>query len=139
LAVAIIGGILHYTKDETHLLEIPTRIDPAPAVATYLAMFLAGGMFLALGLFISSLVRDQLVAAIVSMAIGLIFIVAGFVRPEQDGGGLYQLVYFFSVPLHFDRAFTRGVIDTRPLVLYLSMTVFCLFLTVRSLEARRWQ
>ena len=49
------------------------------------------------------------------------------------------MTYFFSVPLHFDRAFTRGVIDTRPLVLYLSVTVFCLFLSVRSLEARRWQ
>jgi ABC-type transport system involved in multi-copper enzyme maturation permease subunit len=139
LAAAGVGGWRHYTIDETHLLEIPVRLDPYPAVATYLAMFLAGGMFLALGLFISSLVRDQLVAAIVSMAIGLIFIVAGFIRPEQDGGALYQVTYFFSVPLHFDRAFTRGVIDTRPLVLYLSVTVFCLFLTVRSLEARRWQ
>ena len=52
---------------------------------------------------------------------------------------LYQVVYFFSVPLHFDRAFTRGVIDTRPVVLYGSTTLFCLFLTVRSLESRRWQ
>jgi len=139
VALAITGGILHYRRDHTHLLELTLQIDPAPALTTYLAMFLAGGMFLALGLFVSSLVRDQLVAAIVSMAIGLVFLLAAFLRPEQDGGTLYQVTYFFSVPMHFDRAFTRGVIDTRPLVLYVSVTVFCLFLTVRSLEARRWQ
>jgi formate-dependent nitrite reductase membrane component NrfD len=102
-------------------------------------MFLAGAMFLALGLFISSLVRDQLVAALIAMALSLLFLVAGFVRPESDGGALYQTVYFFTVPLHFERAFTRGVIDTRPLVLYGSVTLFCLFLTVRSLESRRWR
>src|SRR4051794_20471788 len=90
LAAVIFGGWRHYHLDETHLLEIPVRLDPYPVVATYLAMFLAGGMFLALGLFVSSLVRDQLVAAIVSMAIGLVFIVAGFFRPEQDSGVLYQ-------------------------------------------------
>ena len=40
-------------------------------------------------------------------------------------------------PEHFRRTFTRGQLDTRPLVLYVSVTVFCLFMTVRSLESRR--
>jgi ABC-type transport system involved in multi-copper enzyme maturation permease subunit len=134
-----VGGWLHYHRDATHLLEIPVSLDPYPVLATYLGMFLAGAMFLALGLFVSSLVRDQLVAALVALALSLLFIVAGFWRPEQDGGPLYQVVYFFSVPLHFDRAFTRGLIDSRPVILYASTAVFCLFLTVRSLESRRWQ
>jgi ABC-type transport system involved in multi-copper enzyme maturation permease subunit len=136
---AIGGGWLHYHNDPFHLIEIPVLLDPNPVLATYLGMFLAGAMFLALGLFVSSLVRDQVVAALIAMALGLLFIVAGFWRPEQDGGQLYQVVYFFSVPLHFDRAFTRGLIDTRPLILYGSTTLFCLFLTVRSLESRRWR
>jgi hypothetical protein len=80
-----------------------------------------------------------MVSAIVALALGLLFIGAGFWRPEQDGSLLYRTMYFFSVPLHFDRAFTRGLLDTRPLILYGSTAVFCLFLTVRSLEARRWQ
>jgi ABC-type transport system involved in multi-copper enzyme maturation permease subunit len=133
-----VGAGMHYTFDETHLLEIPVLFDPYPALATYLGMFLAGAMFLALGLLISSLVRDQMVAALIALAVSLVFIVAGFWRPEQDGGRLYQVVYFFSVPLHFDRAFTRGVIDTRPVILYASTALFCLFLSVRSLESRRW-
>ena len=133
------GAYLHYTRDTDHLIEIPVLLDPYPVLSTYLGMFLAGGMFLALGLLVSSLVRDQMVSALVAMTLGLVFIVAGFWRPEADGGPLYRLVYFFSVPLHFDRAFTRGVIDTRPVVLYLTTTMLCLFLTVRSVEARRWQ
>jgi hypothetical protein len=96
-------------------------------------------MFLALGLLVSSLVRDQLVAALIALALSLLFVVAGFWRPQQDGGALYRAVYFFSVPLHFERGFTRGVLDTGPLVLYASTALFCLFLTVRSLESRRWQ
>jgi len=139
IAAAGIGGWSHYTEDPKHLLEIPVTLDPYPVLATYLGMFLAGAMFLALGLFISSLVRDQLVAALVAMALSLLFIVAGFIRPEQDGSPLYQGIYYFSVPLHFDRVFTRGIIDTRPLVLYGSVALFCLFLTVRSLESRRWR
>ena len=56
-----------------------------------------------------------------------------------DESQLYQILYYFTVPLHFERGFTRGQIDTRQVVLYLSVTLFCLFLTVRSLESRRWR
>jgi len=45
----------------------------------------------------------------------------------------------FSIPLHFSQDFGRGVVDTRHLVLYSSVALFCLFLTVRSLESRRWR
>jgi ABC-2 type transport system permease protein len=136
---AAVGGFLHYQRDAAHLVEIPVGLDPSPVLATYLGMFLAGAMFLALGLFISSLVRNQMVAALIALGLSLPFIVAGFWHPEQTSSPLYALVYFFSVPLHFDRTFTRGVIDTRPLVLYGSTALFCLFLTVRSLELRRWR
>ncbi len=134
-----VGGWLHYHTEGPHLFEIPVLLDPYPVLWTYAGMFLAGTMFLAIGLLISSLVRNQMVAAILALAVGLIFIGSGFWRPELAGSNLYNVVYFFSVPLHFDRAFTRGLLDTRPLILYGSTALFCLFLTVRSLEARRWQ
>jgi ABC-2 type transport system permease protein len=136
---AAIAGWRHYHADGPHLFEIPIQLDPYPVLWTYAGMFLAGAMFVAIGLFVSSLVRNQMVAAIVALAVGLFFIGAGFWRPESSGTAWYNLVYFFSVPLHFERAFTRGIVDTRPLVLYASTALFCLFLTVRSLEARRWQ
>ncbi len=135
-----VGAWAHYHFDTEHVLEVPAGIDPMPVVSSYLGLFLAGAMFLALGLLISSLVRSQMVAALISLVLSLVFIVAGFWRPEMDTSGpLYQLVYLFSVPLHFSLDFSRGLVDTRHLVLYGSVALFCLFLTVRSLESRRWR
>ena len=116
------------------------QIDPRPVATSYLGVMLAGAMFLALGLFVSSLVKSQMVAALISMVLSLGFVLAAFWRPEMDTSGLnYRLLYFFSVPLHFKGDFTRGLIDTRHLVLYAGVALFCLFLTVRSLESRRWR
>jgi ABC-2 type transport system permease protein len=134
------GAWAHYNRDAQHFLELPVGIDPMPVVSSYLGLFLAGAMFLALGLLVSSLVRSQMVAALLSLVLSLVFIVAGFWRPDMDTSSpIYQLVYFFSVPLHFSRDFSRGLVDTRHLVLYASVAVFCLFMTVRSLESRRWR
>jgi ABC-2 type transport system permease protein len=116
------------------------RIDPHPIVTTYAGLALAGAMFLAIGLLISSLVNSQMIAAMVSLFIGLVFIVAGIWRPEMDTSELpYQILFFFTVPLHFERHFSRGLLDTRHLILYSSVALYCLFLTIRSLESRRWR
>ncbi|HEY2785338.1 MAG TPA: ABC transporter permease [Fimbriiglobus sp.] len=113
-------------------------IDPRPVLTSYLGLLLAGMMFLAIGLFVSSLVKNQLVAAILALAVTLPFVVAAFWRPGLDPGSLpARIIAFVSVPEHFRKDFCRGVIDTRHVVLYLSTTVLALMLTVRSLEARR--
>lgn len=115
-------------------------IDPRPIGTSYIGMVLAGAMFLSLGLFVSSLVRSQMVAALVSLILSLLFIVAGFWRPEMDPSStFYQIIAYISVPLHFSQDFTRGILNTGHLVLYVSVTLFFLFLTIRSLESRRWK
>ncbi len=140
LTCAGYGGWAHFTYDEQHLISLHAGIDPMPVLTSYLGVFLAGAMFLALGTLVSSLVRSQMIAALISLALGLIFIVVGFWRPELDTAGItYQILYFFSVPLHFSRDFSRGLIDTRHLILYGTVALLCLFLTVRSLESRRWR
>ncbi len=115
-------------------------IDGWPVVCTYLGLILVGAMLLAIGLLVSSLVRSQLVAALVSVGLSLALLIAGVVRYTLEGGStLSQALYSFGVPLHVSQDFGRGVIDTRHLVLYTSVSLFCLFLTVRSLESRRWR
>ncbi len=115
-------------------------IDPWTVGATYLGLALAGAMFLSLGMFVSSMVKSQIVAALLALFLSLIFIVAGIWRPDMDASGtVYQVLYYFTVPLHFERNFGRGVVDTRQLVLYGSVALLCLFLTIRSLESRRWR
>ena len=120
------------------------RVDARPIWSAMLGLILVGAMFLALGLFISSLVRSQLVAALISLFVSLVFIVTGFWKPDVDTASpvahtFLSVVRYFSVPMHFQQDFSRGLVDTRHLALYLSVTVFCLFLTVRSLESRRWR
>ena len=133
-----VGGYLHYTQDAEHILWLTAGIDPAPVYTSYLGIILAGAMFLALGLFVSSLVKSQLVAWMLALLLGLIFVLPALLRWWFENGTFgYSLVYFVSVPEHFRRTFTRGQLDTRPLVLYVSVMLFCLFMTVRSLEARR--
>lgn len=129
-------------------------VDYRPILSSVVGVVLVGAMFLALGLFISSLFRSQLVAALISMCASLFFVAGAFWRVEDfDSTGAGSLAWlwqylgpvvsgfssFVSVPLHFQQDFARGIVDTRHLILYLSVTVFCLFLTVRSLESRRWR
>jgi ABC-type transport system involved in multi-copper enzyme maturation permease subunit len=149
LVAAGLGGWGHYIgfpfgdtvlggpEEPVKIFLVRCGIDPMPALTSYVGLALAGAMFLAIGLLVSSLVRSQMVAALVTLVLCLVFIVAGFWRPDLESVG--QGVFFFSVPLHFSRDFSRGLIDTRHIVLYASVAVFALFLTVRSLESRRWR
>jgi ABC-type transport system involved in multi-copper enzyme maturation permease subunit len=138
LALAIAGGYLHYTKDEAQLVSLTANIDPRPVLTSYLGITLAGAMFLALGLLVSSWVKSQLVAWMLSLLLGLCFVLPAALRWVFDPGTVgASVAYYLGVPEQFRRDFTRGVIDTRPLVLYASVTLTCLYLTARSLEARR--
>lgn len=140
IATAVTGGVLHYREPGPHLIELEAGLDPSTALTFYLGMMFAGAMFLSIGLFVSSLVRDQLVSAIIASVLSLVFVLAAFWKPDLDRGlAIDQFVWFFSVPLHFSGGFTRGLIDTRPLVLYGSVALVLLFFTVRSLESRRWR
>ncbi|MBX9584999.1 MAG: ABC transporter permease [Gemmataceae bacterium] len=137
-AAAGVGGYLHHTRDPEYLVTLSAGIDPYPVLTSYLGVVGAGAMFLAVGLFASSLVRSQLVAWMVALLLGLGFVLPALLRYWFEAGSAGdRVVYLLGVPEHFRRDFTRGVIDTRPLVLYASVTLFCLYLTVRSLDARR--
>ena len=99
-------------------------IDPWPVVTSYLGVVLAGAMFLAIGLFVSSLVRSQLVAAMVALVVSLVFVVAGVLaagvwtpaRCGTEAGRVRQRAGALPPRLH-----PRG--DRHPaVVLYLSVT-----------------
>ncbi len=110
--------------------------DWGPIATGYLGLFLLGGVALAVGLFASSLTSNQLVAAVV--AGGILFALwflgtAADLLPESLGG----VIGYLSLSYHFPD-FMRGVIDTRGIIYYLSITVLFLFLAIRSLESSRW-
>ncbi len=114
------------------------RFDPWPVATTYVGVLAAGAMFLAIGLFASALVKNQLVAFLIAAGACVPFVAVGFLLPVLDpAGDLARAVEFVSVTRHLGRDFTRGVLDTRHLILYATVAAFALYLTVVSLDQRR--
>ena len=137
-AVAVIFGYEHYTKDTAQFVRFSTGIDPWPVLTSYIGVLAAGSMFLALGLFVSSLVKGQMVAALLSITLGMPLMIFVLFLPNMDPSDwTYRVAAFVTVPHHFGRDFTRGVLDTRHLVFYVSAALLLLFLTVRSVESLR--
>jgi ABC-2 type transport system permease protein len=124
--------VRHYTDD-------PTAFDAGATATTFLGILLLGCMFLSLGCLASALTRNQMTAAMVSLAFGVSLFLLSYLAdrvPAADWKS--QVISFFALPNQM-HDFVRGVVDTRPVVLYLSLTFVFLFLTLRVVESRRWK
>jgi ABC-2 type transport system permease protein len=103
-------------------------------------VFLVGCLFLSLGCFASSLTRSQMAAAMISFVIGMSLFSLGFLAeaiPVPTQWRAQVLSYFNLFEQMHD--FARGVVDTRAVIFYVSLTFFFLFLTLRVVESRRWK
>lgn len=108
-----------------------------PLVTGYLGLLLMGGCFVSIGLLISSLTRNQIVAGFVTFAVFLLLWVINWVGPFM-GPRVQAVLDYLSITTHLDD-FTRGIIDTRHLVYYVTFIAFGLFLTARSVDSERWR
>lgn len=111
--------------------------DVPPVLAGYLGMLLLGAAFIACGLFVSSLTENQVVSAMVTYGIIVLF---WFITWNEEAAAHEIMRWLLGVSL-FDRFFnfTRGVIDTRDVTFFLLFTTFFLFLTWQSLATRSWR
>ena len=113
------------------------QTDPGPVLTAYLGLILLGGAFIALGLFLSSLTENQIVAAVLTFGALLALWMTGWVS-RISGSGLSGFLAQLSVIEHFD-SFAKGVLDTHDVTYYLVFIIFFLFLTSRSVESSRWR
>jgi gliding motility-associated transport system permease protein len=108
-----------------------------PVVTGYLGLFLMGASFLSVGLLISSLTKNQIVAGIATFAVVLMLWVinwmGSFVGPTTQA-----VLSHLSITEHLDD-FARGVLDTKHLIYYLSFIGFGLFLTAKAVDSERWR
>jgi ABC-2 type transport system permease protein len=111
--------------------------DWKPVATGLLGVMLQGLCLLAFGTFISTITKNQIVAGAVGFAFALMLIFLGWAI-EFNNSVVAQVLSYLSIISHLD-SFTRGVIDTKDVVYYLSMISLGLFLTVRSLESLRWR
>ena len=104
---------------------------------TYLGLLLMGGCFISVGLFISSLTKNQIVAVMATFTVFLMLWVINWIA-SFTGPRTQEILNYLSITDHLDD-FTRGVIDTKHLVYYISFISFGLYLTMRSVDTERWR
>jgi ABC-2 type transport system permease protein len=111
--------------------------DWKPMVAGYLGQFLVGCCFLSIGLLFSTFTRNQLIAGILTIVALLLLWLLDWLS-EYTGSWWGQLGQYVALTTHIDN-FSKGVIDLKDTVYYLSVIALGLFLSVRSVESVRWR
>jgi ABC-2 type transport system permease protein len=115
-------------------------LDAGTLASTFLGIFLVGSLYMSAGCFASALTRNQIVAAMISFAIGLALFLGSFLGDQFALEKTWQVQVLNSVCiLEQMKEFARGVVDTRSIVFYLTSTFFFLFLACRVIESRRWR
>lgn len=110
--------------------------DAAVFCGNFLGLLLLGAALCAIGLYISSLTENQVIAAIGSMAIGLLLMFINSFTPVVSSEAVSKLMDELSFYQHY-LDFTRGNLNLSDLTFFISVAVLFLFLTVRHLERRR--
>src|SRR6201984_3891676 len=109
--------------------------DWKPLAIGYLGLLLQAGGLLAIGTFISTLTRNQIIAGAGTFGVCLLLWVLGWVG-EYQYTTWSRVISYLLVPLHFE-AFLKGVLYTKDVVFLVSLIFLGLFLTARSLESLR--
>ena len=136
-AMGLYAAMLAVTLPHLAILYLYGHPEWKPILTSYVGLILFGGCFVAVGLFISSLSKNQIVAGSVTFVIFLLLWVinwiGSFTGPTGD-----KLTAYLSIVDHFDD-FSKGVIDTTHVIYYLSFITFGLFLTAKSVDSERWR
>jgi ABC-2 type transport system permease protein len=109
-----------------------------PAWCSYLMVLLLGMFYASIGLLASALTRNQIVAAVISFASIAIFFFMGFANFFNPPQPLREIIEYIAAYDHMEQ-FSKGLVSTKVVVFYLSMTAFLLLLTQKVIESKRWK
>lgn len=136
LWLPLLGCLLvvrHYTGESSAL-------DPGTVASTFLGILSLGTLYIAVGVFASALTRNQIIAAIVALALGVSLFLVSFAGPALAGPGPWSAALFRQLSLVEQMwEFSRGIVDVRHLVLHFSLAAVFLHLTLKAIETRRWR
>jgi len=133
-ALMILAGLVNVALIWAYASNPP---EWRPVLTGALALFLVGLSFIALGLFLSTLTRNQIVAGILGFGLALVFwIFSWFDQPTA--ATWEKVVAYLGVTTHMDDM-AKGVIDLKDVVFYLSVIAFGVFAAHQSVESQRWR
>jgi ABC-2 type transport system permease protein len=136
-AVALYALMLAVTLPHMAVLFIYGNPEWKPIATGYLGLLLMGASFISMGLWISSLTKNQIVAGMITFAMFLLLWTINWAI-DSAGPGMQKVLTALSITDHFDD-FSKGVLALRHLVYYLSFITFGLFLTAKSVDSERWR
>ncbi len=137
LVLVVVLGSLAYPL---LMFKFPWNLGPldmGPVLSGYVGLVLYAAAAVAIGLLISSLTESQAVAFFITVAV---LVSLGFVSSslaEQTNGLLSDVLNYVSLQSRLN-GFMRGLVDTRDVVFFLSVTVLSLMISFRALERRKW-
>jgi ABC-2 type transport system permease protein len=136
-ALALYAVMLMVTWIHIGVLFIYGNPEWKPLVVAYIGLLLLGGCFISVGMFISSLTKNQVVAFMVTFSVFLFLWIINWISTSLGPTGA-AVANYLSIVDHYDD-FGKGVIDTTHFVYYLSFITFGLFLTAKSVDSERWR
>ncbi len=113
-------------------------MDPGPLWSSYLGIVLLGACLIALGMLTSALTENQIIAGFLGI---MLVMVLWFLPLVGEIGGesvLTSSLAFLGISGHYE-SFGMGVVDSRDLVFFVTLTIGALYLATRILESRRWR
>lgn len=131
VGVALLPTLMYYIT-----IAFLGDVDNGPVIGGYFGLLLMAGTFVAIGLLASSLTENQIVAFIVGLLVMFALVMLDqvlFFVPES----LTSIVEYLGIDYHFSNI-ARGVIDSRDIIYFLSVLGFSLYLSIVSLERRKW-
>src|SRR5947207_11503760 len=131
-AMALAVSLIHIA-----ILYAYGRPEWKPIATAYLGLLLMGGCFISVGLLISSLTNNQIIAGMATFGVFLLLWVINWIG-SFSGPTVDKLTQYLSIIDHFDD-FAKGIVDTSHLIYYISFISFGLFLTAKSVDSERWR
>jgi gliding motility-associated transport system permease protein len=136
-AVSLYAGMLLLTGLNIAFVFKYGNPDWKPLAVGYLGLLLQAAALLAIGTFISSLTKNQIIAGAASFGVCLLVFVLGWASGYETSTWA-QVLSYMSVTTHME-SFAKGVLDSKDAIYYVTVIFLGLFLTARSLESLRWR
>jgi ABC-2 type transport system permease protein len=121
------------------LVKVNGKITWSQVFVGYMGLFLLGAATLAIGLFASALTRQQLVAAVAAAAMVAVMCFIHVLASKSDPPLKEVIEQVDLWWVHYQYGFMKGVLNLKDIIYYLAATYFFLLLSVKTLEAKRWQ
>ena len=106
-------------------------------LTSYVGCFLLGAALVALGMFLSSLTDSQAIAAVTTLVVIMLLYVANMMTPYLNISWLSTIISWFSIYSRYD-PFYAGRLDLPAIIYFISFSAVFVFLTIRTVEKRRW-